>query len=133
MSSLHSATSAFLETTKTRRSHYQLTNTSPIPDARIRELVTHAILHVPSAFNSQTTRLLVLLKAEHEKLWDVAKEVFGTLLPPEQFGRTAERMNGFRAAYGTVRRLTWEGGNDSAKSKSFVGGGRMMLNEGCFH
>lgn len=94
---------AFLETTKARRSYYQLLNKSPISDARIQEIVQHAISHVPSAFNSQTTRVVVLLKSEHEKLWDVATEVYKASLSEEQFQRTEQRFKSFRAAYGTVR------------------------------
>ena len=96
-------TAAFLETTKVRRSYYQLLKESPISDDRIQELVRHAITHVPSAFNSQTTRVVVLLKSEHEKLWDAAAEVYKASLPEESFKRAEQRFNMFRAAYGSVR------------------------------
>lgn len=97
-------TAAFLETTKARRSYYQLSNESPVSDARIQEIVGHAISHVPSAFNSQTTRVVVLLKSEHEKLWDAATEIYKASLSEEQFKRAEQRFIVFRAAYGTVPR-----------------------------
>lgn len=100
---------AFLETTKARRSYYQLSNESPISDTRIQEIVRHAISHVPSAFNSQTTRVVVLLRSEHEKLWDAATEVYKASLPEEPFKRAEQRFSLFRAAYGTVRRnMEWD-------------------------
>lgn len=103
-------TDAFLETTKARRSYYQLSNESPISDARIQEIVRHAISHVPSAFNSQTTRLVVLVKAEHEKLWDGKTDLYKAQQLEEQFEKVEQRFNMFRAAYGTVRRnMEWEG------------------------
>ncbi|MCJ1264953.1 hypothetical protein MMC22_004828 [Lobaria immixta] len=95
-------TAAFLETTKLRRSYYQLSNESSISDARIQELVRHAISHVPSSFNSQTTRVVILLKGEHVKLWDAATEVHKASLSEEQFQRAEQRFKGFRAAYGTI-------------------------------
>jgi len=92
----------FLDTMLKRRTYYPLKNSSPISDARIQEIIKHAILHVPSSFNSQTTRVVLLLKAEHEKLWDITKEVVKAVAPPEQFEGTEKKLNGFRAGYGTV-------------------------------
>ena len=41
-----------------RRSYYELTPESPIDDAKIEEIIHFAIRHIPSAFNSQSTRLV---------------------------------------------------------------------------
>lgn len=92
----------FLDATKSRRSLYQLTNESTISDARIKELVTHTIKHVPSAFNSQTSRLVVVLKEKHEELWDAILEVYKVQLPTDKFEHMKGRVEGFRNAYGTV-------------------------------
>ena len=43
-----------------RRSYYELTPESPIDDATIEEIICFAIRHIPSAFNSQSTRLVLL-------------------------------------------------------------------------
>ena len=61
-----------------------------------------AVLHVPSSFNSQSSRLVVLLNAEHDKFWDATLEVLKAIVPEDQFGSTKGRIDGFRAAYGTV-------------------------------
>ena len=92
----------FLTATETRRSHYQMTNESTISDARIKELVAHTVKHVPSSFNSQTTRLVVVLKEKHEELWDAIMEVYKVQLPADKFEQTKGKMEGFRKAYGTV-------------------------------
>ncbi|KAH8671819.1 Nitroreductase-like protein [Tricladium varicosporioides] len=92
----------FLETVKARRTYYQLSKSSPIPDSRIQEIIKEAILHVPSSFNSQSTRVVLLLKGEHDKLWDITKEVLRGIVPAENFGATEGKINGFKAAYGTV-------------------------------
>ena len=85
-----------------RRSYYQMSTESTISDARIKELIAHTIKHVPSAFNSQTTRMVVVLKEKHEELWDAIMEVYKVQLPAEKFEHAKERMVGFRKAYGTV-------------------------------
>ena len=85
-----------------RRTYYQLKNSSPVSDARIQEIIKHAILHVPSSFNSQSTRIVFLAKAEHEKLWDITLEILKAIVPAEQFESTQKRISGFRAGYGSV-------------------------------
>lgn len=59
-----------------RKSIYALTNTSPIPDERIVEVVTHCLKHAPGPFNVQSACIIALLGKEHEKLWDLAAEVY---------------------------------------------------------
>ena len=92
----------FLNVTESRRSYYQLTNESTISDARLKELVAHTIKHVPSAFNSQTARLVVVLKEKHEELWDAVLEIYKLQLPADKFEHLKRRIAGFRKAYGTV-------------------------------
>ncbi|PQE23543.1 nitroreductase protein [Rutstroemia sp. NJR-2017a BVV2] len=92
----------FIDLLKTRRTIYQLKNSSPIPDAKIQEIVEQALLHVPSSFNSQSTRIVLLFKGEHEKLWDIAHDVLKGVVPEAQFEGTAQKLQGFRAGYGTI-------------------------------
>ena len=99
--------SAFFEAVRNRRTIYGLEAKSPIPDERIIEIVNDTIKHVPSNFNSQSARAIVLLKAEHQKLWDLAIEALKAVVPPENFSQTEAKLNGFKAAYGTV--LWFEG------------------------
>jgi len=97
---------AFLEAVKDRRTYYQLNKESPISDKQITEIAEQAILHVPSSFNSQSTRLVVLLNKDHETFWDYVAEVLKPQMPEEQFPKTQEKLNGFKGAYGTVRHTT---------------------------
>ncbi|KAK9357116.1 Nitroreductase-like protein [Lipomyces starkeyi] len=92
----------FLEAVCTRRTYYKLTNQSTIPDSRIVELVNAAVLNTPSSFNSQSTRLVLLVKKEHEKLWEIAKDTLRGMLPADVFVNTEQRLNGFQKAYGTI-------------------------------
>ncbi|KAN0095109.1 Nitroreductase [Hyaloscypha variabilis] len=96
------AADTFLSALATRRSNYALTSTSPIPDSRIQHLINQCILHAPSAFNSQSTRIVLLLKNEHQKLWDITRDVLKEVVPADQFPKTEAKIASFRAAYGTV-------------------------------
>ena len=86
-----------------RRTFYQISEESSIPDSRIEEIVSFAIKHCPSAFNVQSARCVILLRDEHKKLWDIADEVIKSTLPEEAYKFLGPRVAGFRRGYGTVR------------------------------
>ena len=94
--------SEYLTAVKARRSHYPLKKESPISDKRIEEIVSQAILHAPSSFNSQSSRAVVLLKGEHDKLWDFAKTALKAIVPEAQYSTTEQKLNMFQGGYGTV-------------------------------
>jgi hypothetical protein len=104
------STSSLISLAQNRRTIYKLGKASPVKDAdsNIEELVNEAILHVPSSFNTQSTRLVVLLHGEHDKLWDIAIEAFGGLVKSGTVSQemwenqTLPKLKGFQAAYGTV-------------------------------
>ncbi len=100
--SLIMSSKAFLDIIATRRTFYQLGPQSPISDLRIQEIIHQVILNVPSAFNSQTTRVVLLVKQEHVKLWDIVKEAVKGVAPAEQWSNTETKLKGFQDAYGTV-------------------------------
>ena len=68
-----------------RRSYYSLTNKSSISDREIEDIVKFAVKHVPSAFNSQSTRLVLLLGEQHVKLWNIVKDTLRKIVSQEQF------------------------------------------------
>jgi predicted oxidoreductase (fatty acid repression mutant protein) len=104
------STSSLISLAQNRRTIYKLGKIAPVQDAdsKIEELVNEAILHVPSSFNTQSTRLVVLLHGEHDKLWDIAIEAFGGLVSSGKVSKemwenqTLPKLKGFQAAYGTV-------------------------------
>jgi predicted oxidoreductase (fatty acid repression mutant protein) len=57
-----------------RRSIYGLKNGSPISDHDLKEILSIVLTNVPSAFNSQSARFVLLLNENHRKLWDITKE-----------------------------------------------------------
>ena len=86
-----------------RRSIYALSNQLPVSNDEIVKLVEHAVLHTPSAFNSQSTRIVVLFGEDHKKLWDITEETLKVIVgDDEKFQGTKDKIAGFRAGAGTV-------------------------------
>ncbi|KFZ11409.1 hypothetical protein V501_04789 [Pseudogymnoascus sp. VKM F-4519 (FW-2642)] len=94
--------SDYLAAVKARRTYYSLKKESPIDDSKIQEIISQAILDAPSAFNSQSSRVIILLKDEHDKLWDIAKSALKAVVPADQYPATEKKLSNFQGAYGTV-------------------------------
>lgn len=93
----------FKEVISRRRSYYALSNGSSIPDREIEEILEFVIRYMPSAYNSQTTRLVLLLGDEHRKVWDIVKECLRKKVTSGQFEQTEQKINrSFASGYGTV-------------------------------
>lgn len=97
------ASDPFFAAVEARRTIYTLTDSSPIPDSRIVEIVQKAVRHVPSSYNVQSARAVVVLKEEHKKLWDLADAALKVTVPEAVYGFLAPRVAGFKGAYGTVK------------------------------
>ena len=92
----------FLKAVADRRTFYGISKESVIPDARIKEIIDHAVKHTPSAFNSQSARVVLLLGNHHDKLWNITKESLRKIVPADKFSSTEEKINSFFNGYGTV-------------------------------
>ncbi len=93
----------YWETVKTRRSYYALGKEPVTTDERIEEIVGEAVKHVPSSFNSQSARVVILLGDQHDRLWDITISELRKIMPPESFPATKEKINGaFRSGYGSI-------------------------------
>ncbi|KAI6889490.1 Nitroreductase [Hortaea werneckii] len=95
-------TMSFKDATHLRRSIYALNKQSPIADTKIEEIVRTALKEVPSSFNSQSTRLVVLLKDDHDKFWDIVRDILKAHVPEDKWEHTGNRIKGFRGGYGTI-------------------------------
>ena len=92
----------FLSLIAARRSFYPLNKTLPIGPKRIQTIVSEALQQVPSSFNSQSNRVVVLFGAEHDKLWDLTAEILKGIVPAEAWEATGAKMAMFKAAGGTA-------------------------------
>ncbi|MDX2374009.1 nitroreductase family protein [Psychrobacter sp. PP-21] len=86
-----------------RRSIYALSDQLPVSNDEVVKVVEHAILHTPSSFNSQSTRIVVLFGDDHHKLWDMTEDALRVIVGDEEaFKSTKDKIAGFRAGAGTV-------------------------------
>lgn len=91
------------EALKHRRSYYAIGNQTTLPDDAIEEILDFATLHIPSAFNSQSTRMVLLLKEHHQKLWQIVSDVLRQTVPAAAFSTTEAKIKkSFASGYGTV-------------------------------
>lgn len=85
-----------------RRSVYGISKEEVVSDDKIQEIIEYAVKHTPSAFNSQSARVVLLLEKQHDKLWDITKEALRKIVPEEQFSSTEDKINSFHSGYGSV-------------------------------
>lgn len=96
-------TKSFWEAVKGRRSIYAIGSEKTVPETKIEEIVREALLHTPSPFNSQSTRLVLLFGEEHKKLWNITLAELEKIVAPKQFEQTAKKINDcFASGYGTI-------------------------------
>ncbi|KAI1500537.1 Nitroreductase-like protein [Biscogniauxia marginata] len=91
-----------LDLIKNRRTYYALNKTLPVSASRIQEIVEEAIQQVPSSFNSQSNRVVILFGAEHDKFWNLTTEILKGIVEPANWQATADRQALFQNAAGTI-------------------------------
>lgn len=100
-------TTSFSEATEKRRTIRALEAKTTVPDSTVVKLAEAAILTVPSAFDSQTTRLTVLFGDDHKKLWAITADTLLAKIGEERWNSgTKDRIANFANAYGTI--MFWD-------------------------
>lgn len=90
------------EAFENRRSIYQLGNERIVSENRIVEIVEQMVKFCPSAFNSQSGRVAVLLGENHHKLWQIVENTLRKVVPAEKFSSTKEKIDSFDNGYATI-------------------------------
>jgi predicted oxidoreductase (fatty acid repression mutant protein) len=85
-----------------RRSIYALGNELPVEPQAIVNIAERVLLHTPSAFNSQSSRVMVLFGEQHQQLWDITEAKLRQAVGDGDFSSSKQKMDGFRAGAGTV-------------------------------
>lgn len=86
-----------------RRSRYAFGGKMSIEDDKVVEIVDFALTNVPSSFNSQTARVILLFGPQHTQLWDIVKETLRKGMAPEAFVKTQQKIDtSFASAHGTI-------------------------------
>ena len=92
----------FYTAVKERRSIYGISPESKISDERIAEVIKDIILHAPSAFNSQSARVILLLGEQHKHLWALTSEALKKVVDVSGWQKTEDKIASFANGYGTV-------------------------------
>ncbi|OOE66370.1 nitroreductase family protein [Salinivibrio kushneri] len=93
----------FLSILEKRRSIYSLGSNVTLAKDYISELINHAVKLTPSAFHSQSTRVVVLFGNHHLRLWTLVKHELAKLLTPSELDITVSKIDVcFSSGFGTV-------------------------------
>src|SRR5690554_1383534 len=80
---------------KKRRTQYAIGKNIELSQSEVEELVRETVRETPSAFNSQSSRVVILFNDEHQKLWNIVKDSLRPLVPAEQFPTTEAKLDSF--------------------------------------
>ncbi|HLR92664.1 MAG TPA: nitroreductase family protein [Atopostipes sp.] len=94
--------SQLTELVKDRRTHYAIGNNTELSNEEIANRITEVVRDVPTAFNSQTTRVAVVFGEENVKLWDHILDVQKDVLQGEMWDMMSGVMEGAKGGVGTV-------------------------------
>lgn len=95
-------TNPLLESIKKRRTQYNLGKKLPITASETEALIKEAVRLTPSAFNSQTSRVVILFGAPSDALWAIVMDALRKIVPAEAIAQTQAKIDGFAAGAGTV-------------------------------
>ena len=93
---------SFLDHIKQRRTIYAVGKNVALTPEKIESVIKEAVNHSPSAFNSQTSRIVTLFGESHLQLWNIVRETLRKIVPEAAFEGTNTKINSFAAGYGTV-------------------------------
>jgi predicted oxidoreductase (fatty acid repression mutant protein) len=93
---------AILKVYEKRRSVYALGKDCPLDKAEMQKLLADVFAVLPSAFNSQPVRAVLLSGASHDKLWDIVLAALRAKVPADKFQPTADKVALFAGAAGTI-------------------------------
>lgn len=96
-----------LDLQKQRRSIYALgRNVNQTPE-ELTEFIENTIKEAPSAFNSQSTRAVVLFNDYQDKIWDMVLDNLKPHLKSDDAVKaTTEKINGFKNGFATILYFT---------------------------
>ena len=93
---------SFLDHIKQRRTIYAVGKNVALTPEQIESVIKEAVNHSPSAFNSQTSRIVTLFGDSHLQFWNIVRETLRKIVPDAAFEGTNAKINSFAAGYGTV-------------------------------
>lgn len=92
----------FKEAVVNRRSVYSLGKNISMLEEEILGAVGRMVREAPSPFNIQSARVIVAMNEHHENVWNITEDVLKNIVSIAQYKETEKKLEGFKAAYGTI-------------------------------
>lgn len=92
----------FLESISHRRTIYHIGKNVSTSTDHITKLIEIAVENSPSAFNSQSSRAVILFGAHSDEFWEIVRESLRQIVPAAAFESTDKKISSFAAGVGTV-------------------------------
>ncbi|MFC6052059.1 hypothetical protein A6M14_05520 [Acinetobacter sp. Ac_877] len=92
----------FIDQLKKRRNVSDLGNKIRFSQTYLTELIQESVRSCPSAYHSQSTRVVILYGNSHKKFWDIVREMQRKIVPAHIFEGIELKMDQCVKAYGTV-------------------------------
>lgn len=92
----------FLDSIALRRSIYNLGSKLPVSKGEVTKTIQEAVRLSPSAFNSQSSRAVILYGDENKKLWKLVLDALLKIVPENQVADTTSKIASFAAGAGSV-------------------------------
>ncbi len=107
--------SDFLTTMKHRRSIYSLGKEPEASDEQIKDILQQALKYTPTAHNTQLTRIVLLLRQNHDIFWDLVMDAIRNANPNADLSASEHKIQQFQAGYATVLYY-----NDTSETKRLI-------------
>lgn len=85
-----------------RRTIYSIGKNLNEEPQEVDQLIRSAVRLSPSAFNSQSSRIVNLFGQAHQDFWNIVKETLRPMIPADSFQATNDKIDSFAAGFGTV-------------------------------
>lgn len=92
----------FLESISHRRTIYHIGKNVSASTDHITKLIEIAVENSPSAFNSQSSRAVILFGEHSDEFWEIVRESLRKVVPAAAFESTDKKISSFAAGVGTV-------------------------------
>ena len=85
-----------------RRTIYNIGKNVNAAPTEVDQLIRSAVRLSPSAFNSQSSRVVNLFGQAHQDFWNIVKHTLSQIVPAESFKATSDKIDSFAAGFGTA-------------------------------
>lgn len=92
----------FMDKLVQRRTIYNIGKNVNEPAQELDQIIRSAVRLSPSAFNSQSSRVVNLFGQAHQDFWNIVKETLRQMIPADSFQATNDKIDSFAAGFGTA-------------------------------